>query len=65
MLSMYSLTTEKNSSAWLMVATFFQLNFFIIAILAAFSFWSGPTRRKKLGNLFLSDKIGEEEPYDI
>ena len=58
----YIFTTEKNSRAWLIVATFFQLNNFIRAIFAGFNIWSGTTKRKKLGNLFLSDKIGELEP---
>ena len=39
------LTIEKNSRAWFIVATFFQLNSLIKAILAGFNFWSGPMRR--------------------
>ena len=56
------LTTEKNSRAWFIVATFFQLNSLINAILTGFSFWSGPPSLKNVGNRFLSDSIGEDDP---
>lgn len=59
-----TLTAEKNSRAWLIVATFFQENSFIKSILAEFSFWSGSARRKKRGNRFRLDKIGEDDPYE-
>ena len=34
------------------------------ATFAAFSVWSGAITRKKLGNLSLSESVGEEEAYD-
>ena len=56
------LTTEKNSRAWFIVATFFQLNRFMRAILDGFRFWSGPASRKNVGNRDLSDRIGDDDP---
>ena len=55
------ITSEKSSSVWFIVATLFQSNFFIRAMLAGFCCWSGPASRKKLGNRFLSDRIGDED----